>query len=108
MADPCRADVKAVRSAINRNTIVVVGSAPSFPHGAIDPIEEMSELARERGVGFHTDGCLGGFVLPWARRLGYNVPHFDFRLPGVTSVSADTHKYGYAAKGTSVILYRVK
>ncbi len=106
--DTCRADVKAVRSAINRNTIVVVGSAPSFPHGAIDPIEEMSELARERGVGFHTDGCLGGFVLPWARRLGYNVPHFDFRLPGVTSVSADTHKYGYAAKGTSVILYRGK
>ncbi|HNK64508.1 MAG TPA: aminotransferase class V-fold PLP-dependent enzyme, partial [Anaerolineales bacterium] len=101
-----RADVNAVRRAINRNTVVIVGSAPSFPHGAIDPIAEMSELARQHNVGFHTDACLGGFVLPWAERLGYNVPGFDFRLPGVTSISVDTHKYGYAAKGTSVILYR--
>jgi len=85
---------------------VIVGSAPSFPHGMIDPIEELSDLARERGIGFHTDACLGGFVLPWAERLGYPVPPFDFRLPGVTSMSADTHKYGYAAKGTSVVLYR--
>jgi sphinganine-1-phosphate aldolase len=106
--DSFRADVRAVKRAINRNTVVVVGSAPSFPHGTIDPIEEMSELARARGVGFHTDGCLGGFVLPWAERLGYDVPPFDFRLPGVTSMSADTHKYGYAAKGTSVVLYRGK
>lgn len=102
----CRADVDAVRRAINRNTVAVVGSAPGFPHGVIDPIAEMSELARARGIGFHTDACLGGFVLPWAERLGYNVPGFDFRLPGVTSISADTHKYGYAAKGTSVVLYR--
>lgn len=101
-----RADVAAARRAINRNTVVIVGSAPSFPHGAIDPIEPLSELARARGIGFHTDACLGGFVLPWAEKLGYNVPPFDFRLPGVTSISADTHKYGYAAKGTSVILYR--
>jgi len=101
-----RADVNAVRKAITRNTAVIVGSAPSFPHGAIDPIEEMSELARTRNIGFHTDACLGGFLLPWAERLGYPVPAFDFRLPGVTSISADTHKYGYAAKGTSVILYR--
>ncbi len=101
-----RADVSAARKAINKNTIVIVGSAPSFPHGAIDPIEELSDLARERGVGFHVDACLGGFVLPWAERLGYSVPPFDFRLPGVTSMSADTHKYGYAAKGTSVVLYR--
>ena len=101
-----RADVAATRKAITRNTIVIVGSAPSFPHGVIDPIEELSELAREAGVGFHTDACLGGFLLPWAEKLGYDVPPFDFRLPGVTSVSADTHKYGYAAKGTSVILYR--
>ena len=102
----CRADVDKTRRALNRNTIVVVGSAPSFPHGAIDPIEALSELARRRGIGFHTDACLGGFVLPWAEQLGYPVPPFDFRLPGVTSISADTHKYGYAAKGTSVILYR--
>lgn len=101
-----RADVSAAKKAINKNTIVIVGSAPSFPHGAIDPIEELSELARKHGIGFHTDACLGGFVLPWAERLGYPVPPFDFRLPGVTSMSADTHKYGYAAKGTSVILYR--
>jgi glutamate/tyrosine decarboxylase-like PLP-dependent enzyme len=100
------ADIGAVERAINRNTIVVVGSAPSFPHGVIDPIAEMSDLARQRGVGFHTDACLGGFVLPWAEKLGYPVPSFDFRLPGVTSMSADTHKYGYAAKGTSVVLYR--
>lgn len=101
-----RADVAATRKAITRNTIALVGSAPSFPHGVIDPIEELSELARRRGLGFHTDACLGGFVLPWAKRLGYRVPPFDFRLPGVTSMSADTHKFGYAAKGTSVVLYR--
>lgn len=100
------ADVKSARRALNRNTIAVVGSAPAFPHGTIDPIEELSELARQHGVGFHTDACLGGFILPWAERLGYPVPPFDFRLPGVTSMSADTHKYGYAAKGTSVVLYR--
>ncbi len=101
-----RADVLAAKKAVNRNTIVIVGSAPGFPHGVIDPIEELSELARKRGVGFHTDACLGGFVLPWAQKLGYDVPPFDFRLPGVTSISVDTHKYGYAAKGTSVVLYR--
>ncbi|XXF75657.1 aminotransferase class V-fold PLP-dependent enzyme [Myxococcaceae bacterium GXIMD 01537] len=102
----CRADVAAMRRALTRNTIVMIGSAPQFPHGVIDPIEELSELARKRGIGFHTDGCLGGFVLPWARRLGYDVPRFDFSLPGVTSMSADTHKFGYAAKGSSVVLYR--
>lgn len=101
-----RADAEAARRAVSRNTVVIVGSAPSFPHGAVDPIEELSELAREHKIGFHTDACLGGFVLPWAERLGYPVPKFDFRLPGVTSISVDTHKYGYAAKGTSVILYR--
>jgi sphinganine-1-phosphate aldolase len=101
-----RADVEAVRRAITRRTVVIVGSAPAFPHGIVDPIAELSELARLRGIGFHTDACLGGFVLPWAEKLGYPVPAFDFRLPGVTSISVDTHKYGYAAKGTSVILYR--
>jgi sphinganine-1-phosphate aldolase len=101
-----RADVAATRAAITDNTIVIVGSAPPFPHGIVDPIEELSELAREREIGFHTDACLGGFILPWAAKLGYDVPPFDFRLPGVTSMSADTHKYGYAAKGTSVVMYR--
>ncbi len=101
-----RADVRAAEKAINRNTVVVIGSSPCFPYGVIDPIEELSELARRKGVGFHNDSCLGGFILPWAEKLGYPVPPFDFRLPGVTSISADTHKYGYAPKGTSVILYR--
>jgi glutamate/tyrosine decarboxylase-like PLP-dependent enzyme len=100
------ADLTAAQRAINNNTVVLVGSAPSFPHGIIDPIAELAELAREKDIGFHTDACLGGFILPWAEKLGYGVPLFDFRLPGVTSISADTHKYGYAPKGSSVILYR--
>ena len=103
-----RADVAATRAALSPQTVAIVGSAPPFPHGIVDPIEELSEVARAHGVGFHTDGCLGGFLLPWAERLGYPVPSFDFRLPGVTSISADTHKYGYAPKGTSVLLYRTK
>ncbi|MCP3975241.1 MAG: aspartate aminotransferase family protein, partial [bacterium] len=96
----------AMARAVTRRTAVIVGSAPGFPHGVMDPIAELSDMARERGVGFHTDACLGGFLLPWAERLGYDVPPFDFNLPGVTSMSTDTHKYGYAAKGTSVVLYR--
>ncbi len=103
-----RADVVAMTAAINANTVVVVGSAPNYPNGLVDPIEALAEAASERGVGMHVDACLGGFVLPWAERLGYEVPPFDFRIPGVTSMSADTHKYGYAAKGTSVVLYRGK
>jgi len=101
-----KADVAKTEEAITDNTIVIVGSTPSFPHGVIDPIEKLSEIARDNDIGFHTDACLGGFILPWAGRLGYPVPPFDFSLPGVTSISVDTHKYGYAAKGSSVILYR--
>ncbi len=101
-----RADAAATGRAVTRDTVVVVGSAPTFPHGVIDPIPELAAIARSRGIGFHTDACLGGFVLPWAERLGYDVPGFDFRVRGVTSMSADTHKFGYAAKGTSVVLYR--
>jgi sphinganine-1-phosphate aldolase len=100
------ADPDAMDAAITPDTAVLVGSAPAFPHGIIDPIPRIAELAAERGAGCHVDACLGGFVLPWAERLGYPVPPFDFRLPGVTSMSADTHKYGYAAKGSSVVLYR--
>lgn len=103
-----RADVNAARRAMTRNTIALVGSAPSFPHGVIDPIADLAALANERRIGMHVDACLGGFVLPWARQLGYPVPLFDFAVPGVTSISVDTHKYGYAAKGTSVILYRTE
>lgn len=103
-----KADLKALKKALNRKTIAVIGSAPSFPHGTIDPIPEMSEMARSRGIPFHTDACLGGFILPFAKKLGADVPNFGFELPGVTSISVDTHKYGYAAKGTSVLLYRNK
>jgi sphinganine-1-phosphate aldolase len=101
-----KADPGALAAAVTARTAVVVGSAPTFPHGVIDPVPEIAALAAERGVGCHVDACLGGFILPWAERLGYPVPPFDFRLPGVTSMSADTHKYGYAAKGSSVVLYR--
>ncbi len=104
--DGYQADVDALAAAVTDRTAVIVGSAPSFPHGVIDPIPQIAALAAERGIGCHVDGCLGGFILPWAERLGYPVPPFDFRLPGVTSMSADTHKYGYAAKGSSVVLYR--
>ena len=103
-----KADLAAMADAITERTAVVVGSAPTFPHGIIDPIPEIAALAAERGAGCHVDACLGGFIAPWAEKLGYPVPPFDFRLPGVTSMSADTHKYGYAAKGSSVILYRGK
>jgi glutamate/tyrosine decarboxylase-like PLP-dependent enzyme len=99
-------DPAAFARAITRRTIALVGSAPSFPHGVIDPLRDLSALAQEHEIGLHVDACLGGFVLPWAEKLGYPVPAFDFRLPGVTSMSVDTHKYGYAPKGTSVALYR--
>ncbi len=101
-----RADVEAARSLASPNTILVVGSAPAYPHGVIDPIEELANLAAERGALLHVDACLGGFLLPFVERLGKPAAPFDFRVPGVTSMSADIHKYGYAAKGASVVLYR--
>jgi sphinganine-1-phosphate aldolase len=101
-----QADVTAARAAITSNTILLVGSAPSYPHGIVDPIAELALIAQENGILFHVDACVGGFMLPFVRKLGYPVPDFDFRVPGVTSISADLHKYGYAAKGASVILYR--
>lgn len=101
-----RADVDAMHSAVTANTIMLVGSAPSYPHGVIDPISELAALAQECGLLFHTDACVGGFFLPFARKLGYNIPDFDFTIPGVTSISADLHKFAYAAKPASVILYR--
>jgi glutamate/tyrosine decarboxylase-like PLP-dependent enzyme len=106
LTDDFRADVEAARAAINDNTILMVGSAPAYPYGAVDPIAEMSAIASERGIGFHVDACLGGFMLPFVRKAGYPVPDFDFTLPGVTSMSADIHKYGFAAKGASTVLYR--
>jgi sphinganine-1-phosphate aldolase len=101
-----RADVAAAKELLSDNTVLVVGSAPNYPFGTIDPIEELAALAAERGISFHTDSCLGGFLLPFYERLGEPVPPFDFRVPGVTTLSADVHKYGYCTKGASVILHR--
>ncbi len=101
-----RADVDAARGLITDQTALVVGSAPGYPHGVIDPIEELAGIAEERGVPFHTDACVGGFMLPFLEKLGYKIPLFDFRIPGVSSISADVHKYGYATKGASIITHR--
>lgn len=101
-----RANVAEARKLIDGDTILMVGSAPAYPHGVVDPIEELAAIAKEAGILFHTDACLGGFLLPFAERLGKDVPLFDFRVPGVTSISADLHKYGFAAKGASTVLYR--
>ncbi len=101
-----KADLEAIKREINERTVAIVASAPCFPYGTIDPIEEISEIALDHKIALHVDACLGGFILPWAKKLGYNVPKFDFELEGVTSISVDPHKYGYAPKGVSVILYR--
>jgi len=93
---------------ISDNTVLAVGSAPAYPFGMVDPIPEMAAIASGAGIPFHVDACLGGFMLPWVERLGFDVPQWDFRVPGVTSISADLHKYGYAIKGASVILHRPK
>jgi glutamate/tyrosine decarboxylase-like PLP-dependent enzyme len=103
------ADLDAMAARVDENTIAMVGSACNYGYGTIDPIDALSDLALARGVGLHVDGCLGGFILPWGQELGYpNIPVFDFRIPGVTTISADTHKYGYGFKGTSVLAFRDK
>jgi sphinganine-1-phosphate aldolase len=91
---------------VDGQTVALVGSAPNYGYGTVDPIGELGAVALRHGVGLHVDGCLGGFILPWGPELGYDVPLFDYRVPGVTSISADTHKYGYAFKGTSVLTFR--
>ncbi len=101
-----KADLEAVAALIDDQTIAMVGSACNYGYGTIDPIEAMGSLALERGIGLHVDGCLGGFILPWGRELGYPIEAFDFSVPGVTTISADTHKYGYGFKGTSVLAFR--
>lgn len=106
--DPTTATVVVDEMAglMDENTIALVGSACNYGYGTVDPIESLSDLALARGVGLHVDGCLGGFILPWGQELGYDIPLFDFRVPGVTSISADTHKYGYGLKGSSVLAVR--
>lgn len=101
-----RARVDEAEKLVNDNTVLMIGSAPNYPFGTVDPIPELAAIAHERGISFHTDACLGGFMLPFYERLGEPVPPFDFRVPGVTTMSADVHKYGYCTKGASVILHR--
>lgn len=101
-----RADVTAMEQAIASNTVMLVGSAPSYPYGVMDPIEAIAALAQRKNLLCHVDACVGGFFLPFIKELGYPIPAFDFSVPGVTSMSADLHKYGYAPKGASVVLYR--
>lgn len=108
--DPVTFKVRAadMEKAITENTILLVASAPSYSQGVIDPIGEIGEIAQKHNLLFHVDGCVGGLHLSFMRKLGYQVPDFDFTVPGVTSISTDLHKYGYAAKGCSVIMYRSK
>lgn len=101
-----KADVDAVGALVTGNTVLIVGSAPNYPHGVIDPITELASIAEAKSISFHTDACLGGFLLPFYERLGLEVAPFDFRVPGVTTMSADVHKYGYSPKGASVIVHR--
>jgi sphinganine-1-phosphate aldolase len=101
-------DVEAARRLFTERTILVVGSAPQYPHGVMDPIPELAALAESNGVLCHVDACFGGFMLPWVEKLGHEVPPWDFRVRGVTSISADLHKYGYTAKGASTVMYRTR
>lgn len=104
--DTFRADPEAIRAAITPNTILLVASAPCYSHGVVDPIPQIAAAARERGLPLHVDACVGGIQLAFMRRAGFPVPPFDLAVEGVTSLSVDMHKYGYAAKGASVVLYR--
>ena len=104
--DHGQVDVRKVAKLISRKTVLLVGSAPQYPHGTVDPIYELGELAQRHKVPLHVDACFGGFMLPWLEKIGVAIPAWDFRVPGVTSISADLHKYGYAAKGASTIIYR--
>jgi glutamate/tyrosine decarboxylase-like PLP-dependent enzyme len=103
--DDFRVSIKDVKKKINRNTICIVGSAPQYVQGVIDPIRELGELAIKNNLPLHVDACVGGFMLPWIERLGYSLPQWDYRVPGVTSISADLHKYGFTAKGASTLTY---
>ncbi len=104
--DDYRADVTEAKPLLNDRTAVVVASAMSFSHSVIDPITELAGLAADRGIGCHVDACVGGFVLPFLERLGYDIEPWDFRVPGVTEISLDLHKYGYSTKGSSIIVHR--
>ena len=100
-----RIDLKKVKKSVNRNTVMILGSAPEYPHGIIDPIAELGAIGLEHGVPVHVDGCVGGYLLPFMEQAGASLPVFDFRAAGVTGMTADIHKYGFAAKGCSCVLY---
>lgn len=108
--DPATFKVRAedMEKAITENTILLVASAPSYSQGVIDPIPDIGKIAQKHSLLFHVDACVGGVHLSFMRKLGYKVPDFDFTVPGVTSISCDLHKYGYAAKGCSAVMYRSK
>jgi sphinganine-1-phosphate aldolase len=101
-----KADVAAMTGAVDADTIGLVGSAPNYPFGVFDPIVELAAEAQRRGLWMHVDACVGGFLSPWVKRLGHTIPDWDFAVPGVTSISADLHKHGMAAKGASLMLLR--
>jgi glutamate/tyrosine decarboxylase-like PLP-dependent enzyme len=101
-----RADVDAMQQAIDENTVLLVGSAPQYPQGVVDPIVDIAALARQRNINCHVDACMGGVTLTFLEQLGESIPLWDFRVDGVTSISVDLHKYGYTSKGASVILHR--
>lgn len=107
LRDDTTADLNAFEGAITERTIALAGSAPNYPFGTVDDIPAMSAIAARANVHFHTDACVGGFALPWLKRAGASsIPDFDFRLPGVSTMSADVHKYGFGPRGTSLVLYR--
>jgi sphinganine-1-phosphate aldolase len=101
-----RADIQQIERQITNDTIMLVGSAPNYPYGVFDQIGELAALAQSRGLWMHVDACVGGFLAPFVKKLGYDIPDFDFTIPGVMSISADLHKYGYAAKGASLMMLR--
>ena len=100
------ADPAAIEALIDDDTMMIVGSAPSFPYGVIDPIRELGALAERRGLWLHVDACVGGYLAPFVKMLGRNIPDFDFSVPGVSSLSADLHKFGFTPKPASTVFYR--
>lgn len=106
LGEDLRTSAADLKPMLTADTVLAVGSAPAFPYGMIDPITELAAIAADAGVPFHVDACLGGLLLPFIERLGHQVTAWDFRVPGVSSISADVHKYGYSVKGSSVLLHR--
>jgi glutamate/tyrosine decarboxylase-like PLP-dependent enzyme len=106
--DDWRADVDAMADAVDDNTVLIAGSAPQYPQGVIDPVGDIAAIAEARNINCHVDACMGGITLTYLRRLGYEIPPWNFEVPGVTSISVDLHKYGYATKGAAVLMHRNK